>query len=160
MARKAKEGTAATTPVSTPTLKKSSSSTQNSRNQKSILGFFQSKTPIANSATLPEVQTASSAQKASRSSPRRRKATGKHNPSPGLTPAPSSDAPAGEDEHSQHSKDTAESEQLNGLPSPDTSTNGDMKGKAAEDGPELTKFGTPSRRVGPTCYIAPRLITE
>ncbi|KAL9621161.1 MAG: hypothetical protein Q9160_004412 [Pyrenula sp. 1 TL-2023] len=161
MARKAREGTAATVPASTPTLKKSSSTTQSSRNQKSILGFFQSRTPTAKSPSLPVVETASSAQKASRSSPRYRKSTGQHATSQDLTPAPSSDAPDGEDDRAQHSKGTAESEQLNGLPSPDTSANGDVKGKAAEDGPELTNFGTPSRRAKKfTSYAEPESDTD
>lgn len=60
---------------------------------------------------------------------------------------PSSDVPEDEDENMQHEDTVKESEQINGLPSPDTSANGDGKDKAEEAVPRLTNFGTPSRRV-------------
>jgi DNA mismatch repair protein MSH6 len=85
-------GTASSPPASTPALKRSTSSTQNMKNQRSILGFFQKSSPATPStaprkAPPPAEPASSPAQRAAdtRSSIQKK-------PAPNLTPAPSSDA--------------------------------------------------------------------
>ena len=132
---------AASTPnTATPGLKKSNSSTQNVKNQKTLHGFFQ-KTPStgATPRILPE-----------RSSPRRNgslqsKMLGRTSSST-LTPAPSSDGPE-EQENIPIQTEVKSSSPRKGLPSPVSSANDDLEGQTVGAVEELTSFGTPSRKV-------------
>jgi DNA mismatch repair protein MSH6 len=136
-------------PISTPALKKSTSSTQNMKNQKTLLGFFQ-KTPNACSSpsTLPERSADTSRTKSTLQSKPFARAN-----SSSITPAPSSDA-FGEDEDITGQAIAKESSQpKRGLPSPVSSANGDSVGQTVSDAEELTAFGTPSRKV--SCVTLP-----
>jgi hypothetical protein len=136
------------TSVSTPTtsttaLKKSTSSTQNMKNQKTLHGFFQ-KTPKAGSSpsTLPERSSTAPRSNGSLKS----KLLGRA-PSSQLTPAPSSDGPE-EQENIPLDASTKESPvPRKGLPSPVSSANDGLEGQTNGATEELTTFGTPSRRV-------------
>lgn len=85
-------GVASSPPASTPALKRSTSSTQNMKNQRSILGFFQKSSPATPStaprkAAPPTEPASSPAQRAAET-----KSFIKKTSTPNLTPAPSSDA--------------------------------------------------------------------
>lgn len=85
----AKSGAASSPTAATPALKRSTSSTQNMKNQRSILGFFQKSSPSTPSAATRNAEPASS--------PTQRAAAGKSSVKPksavqSLTPVPSSDA--------------------------------------------------------------------
>lgn len=89
-------GTASSPPAATtPALKRSTSSTQNMKNQRSILGFFQKSSPATPTTARKDAATAEPA-----SSPAQRaadtrssvKAKNRKAAAPNLTPAPSSDA--------------------------------------------------------------------
>lgn len=109
----------------TPALKRSSSNTQNMKNQQSLLGFFQ-KTP-------------NTASKFSSS----RQINSFH-----ITPTPSSDA-LDEDENVPERENSKESSRpKGGLPSPASSANGALMGQTIAGTDEVTVFGTPSRKVG------------
>ncbi len=129
------------TPI--PALKKSTSSTQNMKNQKTLFGFFQ-KTPSTASSTssLPN-RLATNVRKASVL------ATKNFNRSSSsqITPAPSSDAPDEDDNVSEQNVSKEGSRSREGLPSPVSSANGECVGQTAPDAEELTAFGTPSRKV-------------
>jgi DNA mismatch repair protein MSH6 len=90
----AKGSVAASSPsvAATPTtgaLKRSSSSTQNMKNQKSILGFFQKSSPVTPSTATGNAEPASSpAQRASENKTATKAKRGLQH----LTPVPSSDA--------------------------------------------------------------------
>ena len=135
---------ATSTPAtSTPVLKKSTSSTQNMKNQKTLHGFFQ-KTPNTSStpSTLPERSLTASRTNGSLKS----KMLGR-TPSSQLTPAPSSDGPE-EQEETPSEAVTKESPFLRkGLPSPVSSANDGLEGQTNGAPEEFTPFGTPSRRV-------------
>lgn len=141
---KGSPSTPTSTPTaSTPALKKSTSSTQNMKNQKTLHGFFQ-KTPNAGStpSKLPERSSA-----ASRTTGSMKSKMLARTPSSQLTPAPSSDAL---EEQENMPKEASTKESLvphKGLPSPISSTNDELEGQTNGATEELTTFGTPSRRV-------------
>lgn len=120
-------------PLSTPSMKKSSSS----GGQTSLLGFF-SKTPStsspAPSAALPTASTPVPSKARSK--------LASTSSGSSLTPAPSSDAVEPEDEDIQVRKPRASLPSPKGLPSP-VSADGDQTNGTEE----LTSRGTPSRRV-------------
>ncbi|RVX68476.1 hypothetical protein B0A52_07899 [Exophiala mesophila] len=118
----------AATPVSTPALKKSTSS----GGQKTLFGFFQ-RTPSTSSPVLPPAAPTPepSAVKDSKQALLRSSSS--------LTPAPSSDA-VDPDEHDKDAKPSSPSPPK-GLPSPVSAD-----GRQANGGEELTARGTPSRR--------------
>lgn len=136
-------------PAPTPALKKSTSSTQNMKNQKSILGFFQAKTPGSNltPSRLPERPTPSTQRNGSAKG-LTKKLLSKSESTQSLTPAPSSDAvdpdEADEDEEMQGSSMPRKTD---GLPSPVSPADGAVEEQAAGDLDGLTSFGTPSRKV-------------
>jgi hypothetical protein len=133
----------------TPALKKSTSSTQNTKNQKTLLGFFQ-KTPntASSTSTLPD-----------RPSPASRKKGGLqarsfvHANSSQITPVPSSDALDEDDNSAQQNVSKESSRSTEGLPSPVSSANGELVGQTTADAEELTNFGTPSRRVSQLRFL-------
>jgi DNA mismatch repair protein MSH6 len=141
-----KGNTAATAqPPATPTpgLKKSTSSSQNMKNQKTLLGFFQ-KTPNTASSTstlperLPTVRRNDTVIKDKGSS---------RTKSSQVTPAQSSDA-LDEDDGASEERGVKESSRSNeGLPSPVSSANGELVRQTGSDAAELTALGTPSRKV-------------
>ena len=138
------KGTPANSPATaTPALLRSTSNTQNLKNQKSLLGFFQ-KTPNTASSTsaladhLPKVFRKNSTLKYRDSA---------QTNSSQITPAPSSDA-LDEDDNIPQLNVTKESvSSRQGLPSPVSSANGELVGQTIADAEELTAFGTPSRKV-------------
>ncbi|KAL2003812.1 hypothetical protein VTN02DRAFT_2166 [Thermoascus thermophilus] len=146
--------TAATTPASKG-LKRSTSSTQNMKNQRSILGFFQKSSPSTPSAATlrNNAEPASSpAQRASKqrasgstngfSSKEQKKKGAAGKVSHNLTPVPSSDVAEPEDEEMVDSKQGS----CAGSPPPVKSTNGDG-GIQSDDGDKREKEAdTPSRR--------------
>jgi DNA mismatch repair protein MSH6 len=143
MAKVTPSASASTPTTSTPALKKSTSSTQNMKNQKTLHGFFQ-KTPNAGStaSTLPERSSAAS------------KTTGSlkskllaRTPSSQLTPAPSSDGPEEQENVPVDMLTKESSVPGRGLPSPASSANDELEGQTNGATEELTAFGTPSRRV-------------
>ncbi len=129
------------TPI--PALKKSTSNTQNMKNQKTLFGFFQ-KTPHTASSTssLPN-RLATNARKSSVLATK----NFARSSSSQITPAPSSDALDEDDKVSEQnvSKECLRSKE--GLPSPVSSANGESVGQTVADAEELTAFGTPSRKV-------------
>ncbi|PGH14078.1 hypothetical protein AJ80_06082 [Polytolypa hystricis UAMH7299] len=150
----------------TPTsrvLKKSASSTQNMKQQKSILGFFQAKSspsvPSASQGNASQEPTSSPAQRASRNLTRNgpigarlgvnRASTVTQN----LTPTPSSDLPDHEQEEvkeeagEKKDKESAEVADVS-LPSPAISTNG-ADGQQARDQVDRSSL-TPTRRAKKT----------
>lgn len=127
----------------TPALKKSSSNTQNVKNQKTLLGFFQ-KTPNTASSTSPLPDRPSTASRKHGILQGRRVA---RTSSSQITPAPSSDA-VDEDDNASREKTTKEScRPEEGLPSPVSSANGELVRQTTADAEEFTAFGTPSRKV-------------
>lgn len=127
-----------------PALKKSTSSTQNMKNQKTLFGFFP-KTPHTGSSTssLPHPPPSVSRKNnelQSRSFSRR------HNSSQ-ITPAPSSDALDEDDNTPQAHVSKEGSGSKEGLPSPASSANGDPVEQTPSGAEELTALGTPSRKV-------------
>lgn len=143
MAKGDSSASISTPTTSTPALKKSTSSTQNMKNQKTLHGFFQ-KTPKADStpSSLPERPSAAPRSNGSLKS----KLLGRK-PSSQLTPAPSSDGPE-EQENIPVGSSTKESPvPRKGLPSPVSSANDELEGQTNGAAEELTAFGTPSRRV-------------
>jgi hypothetical protein len=130
-----------------PSLKKSTSgsqSSQSSKNQKSILGFFQKKTsealqPNINGASrsngLPSADDASSKTKLVQ-----RSAKSNHS----LTPAPSSDAICGEEEEDYDT--TTKNPLMNGFPTPATPAS-NVKPKDNPQPSSSLQFSSPSRKV-------------
>jgi Ulp1 family protease len=168
----AKDGGPASSPpiATTPTteaLKKSTSSTQNMKNQKSILGFFQLKSSPVTPSGTPAQGSASHTEPASSPSEQRtsnnngitsRALTVKlakdkkmNGITQNMTPVPSSDmAVPDHDEEEENLITTGKKESFEtfadiSLPSPVTSTNG-VAGGQAGDGVERGSI-TPSRRV-------------
>lgn len=128
----------------TPTLKKSSSNSQNMKNQKTLLGFFQ-KTPTTASTTSTFPETLPSASRKGNILQANRFARTSRSQ---ITPAPSSDAPDEDSNNPEHDVLKESSRSNEGLPSPISSTNGGHMGQTAADAEELSSFGTPSRKVG------------
>ena len=151
MARNSKDTATASPIPATPSLRKSNSSTQSSKNQKSILGFF-TKTPSVVASQSPTADGSDSRSTTIPSALSLSKTSGKHRRPSQLTPLPSSDAPEELSDAEDQEAAVIESEQTIGLPSPDASANGDVKGKGGEVATELTAFGTPSRRVCLSLY--------
>ena len=130
-----------------PTLKKSTSSSQPEKNQKTLLGFFQksSQTPSAASqASENSSQTATELPKSK--AKKTRVPTGS---SVSLTPAPSSDAPeASSPETTLQHRDRKEpkEDQENGLPSPITPAD-EKADVIPSKGRGVSSFYSPSRKV-------------
>lgn len=127
----------------TPALQKSTSNTQNMKNQKTLLGFFQ-KTPNTASSTssLPN-RLVNDARKSSVLATK----NFTRSSSSQITPAPSSDALDEHDNISEQNVSKEGSRSKEGLPSPISSANGEFFGQTVADAEELTAFGTPSRKV-------------
>jgi DNA mismatch repair protein MSH6 len=123
---------AASTPATTPGLKKSSSS----GGQKTLLGFFQ-RTPSTSSPAAPEARSAASVSTPAPVKSRPKQASTASGST--LTPVPSSDALEPEDELPVTNASLPLSK---GLPSPVSADGEQTNGKA-----DLTSRGTPSRRV-------------
>ena len=147
MAKGAPSASASTPTSSTPAFKKSTSSTQNMKNQKTLHGFFQ-KTPNTtfSPSTLPERPSAAPRTNGSLKS----KMLG-HTPSSKLTPAPSSDGPEEQENISSELLRKEGSVPGKALPSPVSSANDELGGKTNGATEELTASGTPSRRVRSSC---------
>jgi DNA mismatch repair protein MSH6 len=143
MAKGTSSDSASTPATSTPALKKSTSSTQNMKSQKTLHGFFQ-RTPNAMStpSALPNRSSAASRTNGSLKS----KLLGR-TPSSQLTPAPSSDGPEEQENVSNDAPMKESSVPRKGLPSPVSSANDELEGQTNGGTEELTAFGTPSRRV-------------
>ncbi|KAL8773667.1 MAG: hypothetical protein Q9209_001433 [Squamulea sp. 1 TL-2023] len=128
--------TSSTPPDPLPTLRKSSS-TQSSKNQKSIVGFFQKKpsnTPKSELSSLPPING---------SKPYPQGKTASRGPSSSLTPAPSSDGPEEPQSHQKMPIQLNGTTSANGLPSPVTPANtvlnnGEVNGSM--------HFNSPSRK--------------
>ncbi|MCJ1319232.1 DNA mismatch repair protein msh6 [Xylographa vitiligo] len=124
------------------TLKKSTSGSQSSKNQKSILGFFQ-KRPTG--ALLPNINGASKTNPGpvapALSSKKKLVQRSSTAVSQSLTPAPSSDAP--EDEQEESVIADCNGRKLNGLPSPITPASDN---NSLEDVVPYTSFTSPSRK--------------
>lgn len=135
--------------VPTPTLKKSTSSSQSSKNQKSILGFFQKR---ATDPSQPRSHGTLSSNGLSTQSNDVRKKTLVKRPAKGssqsLTPAPSSDAPEELVLQDEVPHRKVMQSQENGLPSPITPVPGlgDDGSQDIEPSSSLT-FSSPSRKV-------------
>ncbi|KAL9110568.1 MAG: hypothetical protein Q9227_004926 [Pyrenula ochraceoflavens] len=142
------EAAISTPPPSTPALKKSTSKTQAAKNQKTILGFFQARTPrsTTSSSESPAAEISVPSQRSQQGLVPSQKRAFSAKTSNQLTPVPSSDAAEEADECPESNAVVDESEQTIGLPSPDTSANGDGKGKEEASSVKVTAFGTPSRR--------------
>ena len=115
------EGNEVSTPRP-PTLKKSPSSSQPEKSQKTLLGFFQKKSSQT-PPTVSQSSNASSTNAGDRPKSKSRKNAAPSNSNANLTPAPSSDAPelpSPEMKLSHHDKNGATEDQENGLPSPIT----------------------------------------
>ncbi len=125
-------GPSRTTPARPPPSLNKSTSSQSSKNQKTIMGFFQKKptdVPTLEFNGLPKVNGAAI-----------------RGPSSSLTPAPSSDPP---EEPESLRKATNQPNGLgaaNGLPSPVTPAN-DTTNKEAAGANGLSHFNSPSRKV-------------
>lgn len=143
MARDDVHPTASFPATPTPVLKKSTSNTQNMKNQKTLLGFFQ-KTPNSASTTssLPD-RLVTDVKKSSVLATKNfsRKSSSQ------ITPAPSSDALDEDDNLSEQAVSKESSRSKEGLPSPVSSANGEPVRQTLADAEELTAFGTPSRKV-------------
>ena len=132
-----------------PTLKKSMSGSQSSKNQKSILGFFQKRAadspqpPIHGTSKLngPSTQTDGVAKKILAKRPAR-------GSSQSLTPAPSSDALEELDVQDEEAYKKEMLDKENGLPSPITP----VPGLGGDGSPDIEpssslNFSSPSRKV-------------
>ena len=141
MAKGSAPDAASTPKTSTPALKKSSSNTQSTKNQKTLHGFFQ-KTPSTSSASpaFPERPYT-----APRSNGTLQKRISARTSSSQLTPAPSSDGPEEGDAVGQ-TKSEESFVPRRGLPSPVSPANGELDGQTDGATEELTAFGTPSRK--------------
>jgi len=127
----------------TPALKKSTSNTQNMKNQKTLLGFFQKTPNTASSASsLPESLSAVARKKPMLQKKSVLRHSGSH-----ITPTPSSDALDEDDNTPECNVSKESSRSRKGLPSPVSSANGELEGQTVTDAEELTAFGTPSRKV-------------
>ena len=138
MAQEANSGPVGTPKPSTPSLKKSNSNTQSTKNQKTLHGFFQ-KTPNTGAATLPV--------NSSRNKGAPRKSFLSQTNSSHLTPAPSSDGLDEEQSAGDHDMEESAISKPRGLPSPISPANGIVDGQTNGGAEELTVYGTPSRRV-------------
>ncbi len=127
----------------TPALKKSTSNTQNMKNQKTLFGFFQ-KTPSTASTTSSLPDRASTVPR--RKGGLRNKSLSRTNSSQ-LTPAPSSDALDEDDTIPEQDVSKESSRSHKGLPSPVPSANGELVGQTVAEAEELTASATPSRKV-------------
>jgi DNA mismatch repair protein MSH6 len=127
----------------TPALKKSTSNTQNMKNQKTLLGFFQ-KTPstASSTSTVPEPLSV-----VARKKPMLQKKSVLRHSGTHITPTPSSDALDEDDNTAECNVSKESSRSKRGLPSPVSSANGELGGQTVADAEELTTFGTPSRKV-------------
>jgi DNA mismatch repair protein MSH6 len=133
----------------TTTLKKSTSNTQNMKNQKTLLGFFQ-KTPntASSTSTLPDRPSPASRKKAGLQGRSFVRANGSQ-----ITPVPSSDALDEDDNTAQQNISKESSRSTEGLPSPVSSANGELGGQTMADAEELTNCGTPSRKVSQPRFL-------
>ncbi len=134
-----------------PSLKKSTSGSQTSKNQKSILGFFQKKsTDHSLPLTNGEVRDISFSPSLNGGATKRlaKRPAAKRGSSQTLTPVPSSDAAEAlspEDDSEYGVNQTSED---NGLPSPITPFNGAGDGSVCQGGvTDLLSFNSPSRKV-------------
>jgi len=143
MAKGTPSASASTPVASTSALKKSTSSTQNMKNQKTLHGFFQ-KTPNTASTplTLPERSSAAPRTISSLKS----KMLGR-TPNSQLTPTPSSDGPEEQENTPNKTAMKESSVRHKGLPSPVSSANDGLEGQPNRGTEELTASGTPSRQV-------------
>jgi DNA mismatch repair protein MSH6 len=140
MARDNARAAAAIPATPTPALKKSSSNTQNMKNQKTLLGFFQKTPNTASSASdLPESLSA-----VARKNPMLQKKSVLRHSGSHITPTPSSDALDEDDNTPECNVSKESSRSRKGLPS----ANGELGGQTVAETEDLTAFGTPSRKVG------------
>jgi hypothetical protein len=144
MARDNARAVAALPATPTPALKKSTSNTQNMKNQKTLLGFFQ-KTPNTTSSAsdLPESLSAVARKKPLLQKKSVLRHSGSH-----ITPTTSSDALDEDDNTPECNLSKESSRSRKGLPSPVSSANSELGGQTIAETEELTAFGTPSRKVG------------
>jgi DNA mismatch repair protein MSH6 len=136
-------GTASSPPTATPgpgPLKRSTSSTQNMKSQRSILGFFQKSSPSTPSGTTRNAEPASSP--AQRASEHRASSKSTRN-AQNLTPVPSSDAVEPEEDELSVKKESFQA--LSFFPA--TSTNGAALPQTNADEQKENVSVTPSRRV-------------
>ncbi|KAL8917641.1 MAG: hypothetical protein Q9208_007822 [Pyrenodesmia sp. 3 TL-2023] len=124
-------GPSRTTPARPPPSLNKSTSSQSSKNQKTIMGFFQKKPsniPTHEPNGLPKISGSAT-----------------RGPSSSLTPAPSSDPPEEPESLQKGPKQLNGFGSANGLPSPITPANGTVNEEAA--GPNgLSYFNSPSRK--------------
>jgi hypothetical protein len=144
MAKGTPSASASTPVASTPVLKKSTSSTQNMKNQKTLHGFFQ-KTPNTASTPLALPERSSAAPKTISSLKSKMLC---RTPSSQLTPTPSSDGPEEQENTPNETTVKGSSVRHKGLPSPVSSANDGLEGQTNRATEEPTASGTPSRRVG------------
>lgn len=125
-----------------PTLKKSNSGSQSGKGQKSILGFFQKKD---DSAPTPPPKSSSPA-----GTPRptvKKLPTQSSRVSPGLTPAPSSDAIQQSSPTFEASVKDEGKNKENGLISPITPDVEEADGKTRQEVAGVASYSSPSRKV-------------
>ena len=123
-----------------PTLKKQSSSSQSSKNQKTLFGFFQKKDVSQASQSSPASPKSAALPARTNSVPKKpTRAVPNHN----LTPVPSSDAI----DESEPATATHKESRLTGLPSPTTPANGVVTVQTPVDSDDFALFSSPSRRV-------------
>lgn len=137
-------------------LKHSDSGSQNSKNQKSILGFFQKK---STNGSLPPLtaDAASSPSKTIETTKRlvKRPAV-RRTSSQTLTPAPSSDAAEAPNQDDTMQDRVHEKLVVKGLPSPITPITGAVDGNGSQGGAsDSLGFNSPSRKVTITIMLFP-----
>ncbi|KAL9095870.1 MAG: hypothetical protein Q9165_001867 [Trypethelium subeluteriae] len=148
------EGNEVSTPRP-PALKKSTSSSQPEKNQKTLLGFFQktgSQTPSA--ASQSSIASSKLPADATKAKAKKKRVPAGSNAN--LTPAPSSDAPEASSQETtlpHHDKETTADNQDNGLPSPITPADAKADVNPSKGKPG-SSFYSPSRKAKKTINYA------
>ncbi len=137
-----------------PSLKKSTSGSQSSKDQKSILGFFQKK-----SAEVPRLATTAQSKVNGSVLPLngpRKTALPKgavRGSSQSLTPAPSSDALEDPDEKENRRENLIAADDVTGLPSPTTPAISVVGAGASEGDDVPSSFNSPSRKASILAFL-------
>ena len=131
-----------------PSLKKSNSGSQNSKNQKSILGFFQKRSTDGSSLPLSEDVSPSPSVAIESSKRLVKRPAARRTSSQTLTPAPSSDAVEGPNAEDLMEYSDQSIHRGNCLPSPVTPVTGAVDGSGSQGRvTDPLGFNSPSRKV-------------
>ncbi|KAJ5572051.1 DNA mismatch repair protein Msh6 [Penicillium sp. DV-2018c] len=157
--------TASSPPASSPALKRTTPSTQNMRNQKSILGFFQKSSPATPSGNRTQEPASSPAQRAAE-----QRSTAKPTPkeqkrsfssfAQDLSPVPSSDIPEDEEENGTALKATKEQQDSTTSPSRRAQKKVSYKESDSEGEDDDDVIFRPSRKDSASSRAAKRRRTE